>query len=277
MLGCCGETSARRCLRRTREGVLERRVKWRNASCWANRGTVIRIWGSSLGDLERTGQSGHARAFRTLRGAVWGGQTCQGATRRRMSAVANYALRTHEGESQEQGASGAWLGRGAGLLLNLKRTVRTRLVRQCSTRPIACIRVAACHWPLRAHLYVPTTSERSSRQSTVRQTDIAYTVICTLFYKVQAFLLRFGSAFFEFVFDFDHFLITEDNAHNRVWLHSRSCGCIDPTSRALYKLPHHNSGGPANLGRVACSVTNLSLADSLYPRALRSGQGAQRR
>ncbi len=52
-----------------------------------------------------------------------------------MSAVANYALRTHEGESQEQGASGAWLGRGAGLLLNLKRTVRTRLVRQiCSTR-----------------------------------------------------------------------------------------------------------------------------------------------
>jgi hypothetical protein len=120
--------------RRTREGVLDRRVKWRNASCWANRGTVIRIWGSSLGDLERTGQSGHARAFRTLRGAVWGGQTCQGATRRRMSAVANYALRTHEGESQEQGASGAWLGRGAGLLLNLKRTVRTRLVRQCSTR-----------------------------------------------------------------------------------------------------------------------------------------------
>ena len=117
-----------------RKGVLERRVKWRNASCWANRGTVIRIWGSSLGDLERTGQSGHARAFRTLRGAVWGGQTCQGATRRRMSAVANYALRTHEGESQEQGASGAWLGRGAGLLLNLKRTVRTRLVRQCSTR-----------------------------------------------------------------------------------------------------------------------------------------------
>lgn len=105
--------------RRTREGVLDRRVKWRNASCWANRGTVIRIWGSSLGDLERTGQSGHARAFRT---------------RRRMSAVANYALRTHEGESQEQGASGAWLGRGAGLLLNLKRTVRTRLVRQCSTR-----------------------------------------------------------------------------------------------------------------------------------------------
>lgn len=97
-------------------------------------GTVIRIWGSSLGDLERTGQSGHARAFRTLLGAVWGGQTCQGATRRRMSAVANYALRTHEGESQEQGASGAWLGRGAGLLLNLKRTVRTRLVRQCSTR-----------------------------------------------------------------------------------------------------------------------------------------------
>jgi hypothetical protein len=146
--------------------------------------------------------------------------------------------------------------------LNLKRTVRTRLVRQCSTRHrvFACIRVAACHWPLRAHLYVPTTSERSSRQSTVRQTDIAYTVICTLFYKVQAFLLRFGSAFFEFVFDFDHFLITEDNAHNRVWLHSRSCGCIDPTSRALYKLPHHNSGGPANLGRVACSVTNLSLA-----------------
>ena len=134
MLGCSGETSARRCLRRTREGVLERRVEWptrrvgQMLDCNKDLGKFARRPRANRPVWARSGFQNIARR------RLGGSNVPNCATRRRMSAVANYALRTHEGESQEQGASGAWLGRGAGLLLNLKRTVRTRLVRQCSTR-----------------------------------------------------------------------------------------------------------------------------------------------